>query len=134
MTDRYPTTAWAVLALTAVSLMTCAGAGAASPKPRAYADPAGRCRAKAPCYRSIQAAVDGSAAGSVIRAYPGVYHEHVTLSKALTLNGRGATIAGGNAGAVLSMTGNEAVIDGLRLVGGSVGVALHGARANRLRA
>ncbi len=132
MTDRHPSSIlWAVLALVAAGVITCAGASA-SPKPRAYADPAGRCHAKAPCYRSIQAAVDGSAPHSVIRAYPGVYHEHVALTKALTLNGRGATIAGGNTGILLSTTGNGVVIDGLRLVRGQIGVALRGASANRL--
>ena len=43
MTDRRPSSIlWAVLALVAAGVITCAGASA-SPKPRAYADPvAGR--------------------------------------------------------------------------------------------
>lgn len=118
-------------ALTALVTLTNAGAQAA-PGPRAYVDPAGKCHGRAPCYGSIQVAVDRSPSGSLVLVSSGTYRERVVVNKALTLRGRGATIAGGRGGTVLTLTGNGATIAKLSLTGGDVGVRLRGASANRL--
>lgn len=108
------------------------GAPAAQAAPRAYVDHAGRCHSKLPCYPSIQIAVDRSAAGTAILVYPGTYREHVTVSKALTLRGRGATIDGGGGGTLLSLSGHGIAVRTLRLKNGAIGVGLHRAGGDRL--
>jgi len=121
-----------VLTLALVLLASNIASTQAAPAPRAYVDPAGACHAKAPCYRSIQAAIDKSAPGTAITAGRGTYHEHVVLDKALTLQGRNATIAGGGSGTILSLTGSGATVRTLTLTNSDIGVGLRGADANRI--
>lgn len=113
-----------------VSLAAVAGAAA---QQTAYVKRGGGCDGKSPCYATVQAAIDRSAAGSTVVVFAGTYREHVVLNKSLTLQGRrGATIDGGGSGTVLSLSVDQATVSGLALRNGGVGVGLPGADDNRL--
>lgn len=122
----------AVSALVLLTLTIVAVAAQAAPTPKAYVDLEGACQGHVPCYTSIQAAINGSAPGAEILVYPGTYQEHVVLNKALTLRGQGATIDGGGAGTVLSLTTSGATVKALALTNGDVGAGLYGASGNQL--
>jgi nitrous oxidase accessory protein NosD len=105
----------------------------AAAKQKAYVDRAGQCHTKSPCYTTIEAAVDRSAAGSTVVVFAGTYREHVVLREPLTLRGRpGATIDGGGSGTVLSLAASQATVSGLALRKGAVGIGLEGGDGNRL--
>ena len=59
------------------------------PTPDTYVSNDGTCGGKTPCYTSIQAAINATSTGAVIRIAQGIYSESITLntSKLLTLNG-----------------------------------------------
>jgi hypothetical protein len=64
-----------------------------------FVDPAGTCTGNAPCYTTIQAAVDAAAANETISVGPGTYNENINIDKALTLissEGRISTIINGS--------------------------------------
>lgn len=72
-----------------------------------FVDGGGSCGGNTPCYTTIQAAVTAAATGETVSVYPGIYTEHVTISKSITLvstNGRGSTTIvgpGGSPGTVV---------------------------------
>lgn len=107
-------------AVVPVAVLATVGAAAAAPgpKPTAYVDPAGVCHLKTPCYTTIQDAVNHAAPGDVILAYKGVYHEHVVIDRALTLQGEGAKLDGDGTGTVLTIQTNGAVVTKLDVTNG----------------
>jgi nitrous oxidase accessory protein NosD len=108
---RPPKSSRAVLAATLAAAAALAAASPAGAWARVLhvstrGSDAGQCTASAPC-RTIGHAVAVSQAGGRITVHSGTYAEHVTVSKRLTLVGRGAEIdaAGAINGLVLSGAG-----------------------------
>ncbi len=57
-----------------------------------HVDPAGLCGGNAPCFTTIQAAINAAAPGDTINVGAGTYAEQPTINKALTLLGPNANI------------------------------------------
>ncbi|RME84994.1 MAG: hypothetical protein D6775_04045 [Caldilineae bacterium] len=133
----------ATLFLGALTLGIWQSAQAASTATTRYVAPGGNCGGAAPCYATIQAAVDAANPGDEIRVAQGTYTDiHaragvtqvVYISKTVTVRGGYATsdwsasnptahpttLDAQGKGRVLSITGNDIapVIEGLRLTGG----------------
>ncbi|MCF3973549.1 nitrous oxide reductase family maturation protein NosD [Paracoccus salsus] len=67
---------------------------------------------------ALKTAVAGASPGDVLILSPGRHDGPVTLSKPLTLDGRGtATVDAGGAGSVITVTGEDITVRGLTIVG-----------------
>ena len=69
-------------------------------------------------YPTIQAAVDAASSGDTIQVAAGIYYEHVTVDKSLTLLGEDSTttiIDGGWAGTVVTVTADNVNISGFTI-------------------
>jgi nitrous oxidase accessory protein len=66
----------------------------------------------------LQPLVDAAQAGSVLRPAPGVYSGPVVINKSLTIDGGGkVTINGGGKGSVVTIKGDEIVLQNLHITG-----------------
>src|SRR6056297_1056528 len=67
---------------------------------------------------ALKAAVAGASPGDVLILSPGRHDGPVTLSRSITLDGRGkATVDAGGAGSVITVTGADITVRGLTIVG-----------------
>ncbi len=76
-------------------------------------------------YTSIQDAIDNAVEGNVIYVYHGLYNEHLTIDKKITLIGedKGNTIIdGGGTGEIISITGDNVTIRGFTIQNGEYGI------------
>jgi hypothetical protein len=74
---------WSILFGIAFALST----GLLVPEGHAQTVEVGTCKSGYPSYSSIQAAVNGAAAGALVYICPGVYPEQITIKKSLSLQG-----------------------------------------------
>jgi nitrous oxidase accessory protein len=77
-------------------------------------------------YASLQTAIDNAAQGGVLNVSSGLYYEHLTLNKSLTLNGENkynTVVDGGNNGTVVDIDADNVSIVGLTLQGSGCGCA-----------
>ena len=87
-------------------------------------------------YVSIQEAINAKETfdGQTITIDPGIYHEHITANKSLTLLGTGATIDGDHVGTVVYVAFTRDVrIVGLTVVNGGSGGNLEGSNDSGIR-
>lgn len=67
---------------------------------------------------TVQAAVDAAPNGTAVRVPEGVYEEHVTVDKSLTLVGEeGARVSGGGNGTVITVEADDAAFSSLNISG-----------------
>lgn len=87
-------------------------------------------------YASIQEAINAKETldGQTITIDPGIYHEHITVNKSLTLLGTGATIDGDHVGTVVYVAFTRDVrIAELTVVNGGSGGNLEGSNDSGIR-
>ncbi len=76
-------------------------------------------------YSKIQDAVDNASVGDSIYVYPGIYYEHVLITKRLTLIGESpdqTKIDGGGTGNVVKIQANGVIVQQFSLQHGGIGV------------
>jgi parallel beta-helix repeat protein len=104
-----------------------AAAQVTAASPTNYVDDDGICGGNSPCYTTIQAAVNAAALYDYVFVYAGTYSEHVTISKALTLEGEDREVVivdGSGLGRVIYVTANNVTIRGLTVTNGQDGIYL----------
>lgn len=66
---------------------------------------------------TIQAAIEMAPAATTVLVPPGIYNEHVTVDRPVTVSGDGATVRGDGTGTVVNVTHDGAALTGLRITG-----------------
>lgn len=76
-------------------------------------------------YPTVQQAIDAAPPGSTILVSSGTYAEHLLINKSLNLLGESkdsTVLDGGGNGTVMTVTANEVVVDGFKIMNGKYGV------------
>jgi len=99
--------------------------GGETPPTTLYVDDDTVCGGNTPCYTTIQAAVDDAGEADTVYVYAGIYYEHVTIGKPLTLQGedRDTTeINGSGTGYVIYANANNVTVTGFKITNGNYGI------------
>jgi len=85
-------------------------------------------------YETIQGAIDAANDGDIISVTGGIYYEHVSVNKAVTLLGnKGTTIDGNGTGTIISVTRDNVVIGGFTIQNGYRGIFLSNSIGSTIR-
>ena len=83
-------------------------------------------------FGSIQSAINSASDGDTINVDPGTYNENIILDKRLLLNSSFAIIDCLGAGAGISITGNDSIIQGFEITNCETGIEIAG-RNNKIK-
>jgi len=84
-------------------------------------------------YQTIQGAINAANDRDVISVGPGIYYEHISVNKAVTLLGEEAIIDGNGTGSVISVTKDNVEISGFTIQNGYRGIFLSGSIGSTIR-